>query len=47
MYVVTNAPDIDNLGEEALKNKNSVEIPLSRLEFIELKKRLMSLSNSQ
>jgi hypothetical protein len=45
MYVDTDAPDTDNLGKEALKNKHSVEIPLDRLESIELKKRLMGLSN--
>jgi hypothetical protein len=45
MYVDTDAPDIENLGRDALKRKQSVEIPLERLESIELKKRLMGLSN--
>lgn len=45
MYMDADAPDVDTLGEEALKNKDSVEIPLNRLESIELKRRLMGLSN--
>ncbi|WP_456475862.1 hypothetical protein [Candidatus Pyrohabitans sp.] len=45
MYVDTDAPDVDNLGKEALNKKQSVDIPLDRLESIELKKRLMGLSN--
>jgi len=45
MYVDTDAPDVDNLGKEAFSKKQSVEIPLDRLESIELKKRLMGLSN--
>jgi len=45
MYMDVDAPDVDTLGEEALKNKHSVEIPLDRLESIKLKRRLMGLSN--
>jgi|GEM_PF-1825658 len=45
MYIDTDAPDTATLGEEALKNKHSVEIPLYRLDSIKLQKRLLGFSN--
>jgi len=44
LYVDADAPDTENL-RNALKRKQSVEIPLDRLDSIKLQKRLMGLSN--